>query len=536
MASRTSSSILSPVRFCSARTEGGASRRMSSSHTTKLPCGVQAILCLVSAVLRFSCMMTDQTGPSMFPNPCCHSVTWRERLSGLEEQLRPLAEKTAPLLLADSDPLQVWAAVLTCQKLGIPLFLGNPKWGEREWAQAVAGLGGGWRWRQGRLEGDPSPLNPSLREAVPGSHWPLIGIPTGGSGGQVKWAIHSWRTLSASAKAHQQHFGVDCVHSYCLLPLHHISGLMQAVRSWLTGGQWIVWDWKRQQQAEAWDPPLPGSFLSLVPTQLQRLLLNPQPGVVESLRQFRAILVGGGPTWPSLRQQARQLHLPLALTYGMTETASQVCTLLPEAFWQGNDSLGRPLPHATLQIRSEQGDPLPSDAVGFIHIRAKSLALGHYPQAALRVSGAEHFGLRQWHQQGFTPGDWGYLDSQGHLFWLGRADDLILTGGEKVMAAEVEGEVRASGWVDDVWVLGLPDAEWGQQVVAVVVPKTGLPAIPQELEMRLKQHLSRQLSPFKHPKRWLWCTGIPRNLQGKVNRQQLRQWAAQQLGISPQVS
>ncbi|ABD00777.1 o-succinylbenzoate---CoA ligase [Thermostichus sp. MS-CIW-21] len=464
----------------------------------------------------------------MFPNHNC-SPALKECLAGLEEQLRPLADKAVPLLVADSDPLQVWAAVLACQHLGIPLFLANPHWGGREWGQALASLGSAWRWRRGQLQEGSASSHPPLQhwqQILPSADWPVIGIPTGGSGGQVKWAVHSWRTLSASARAHQQHFSVDCVHSYCVLPLYHVSGLMQAVRSWLSGGQWIVWDWKRQQQAEAWDPPLPGSFLSLVPTQLQRLLLNAQPGVLESLRQFRAILVGGGPTWPSLRQQARQLHLPLALTYGMTESASQVCTLLPEAFLQGSDSLGRPLPHATLEIRGEAGDPLPAQTAGHIHVWAESLALGYYPLAR------EADGLGKWQQRGFTPGDWGYLDSDGYLYWLGRADDLILTGGEKVMAAEVEGEIRASGWVEDVCVLGLPDGEWGQQVVAVAVPKAGIPALPVELERHLKQHLSQQLSPFKHPKQWLWCAGIPRNAQGKVSRQQLRQWAAQQLRLA----
>jgi O-succinylbenzoic acid--CoA ligase len=473
--------------------------------------------------------LPEKQVPALDPVPSeshCHVSGLKERLSGLEQQLRPLAGRTVPLLVAESDPVQVWAAVLTCQQLGIPLFLGNPHWGEREWGQALASMGPGWYWRQGWLEGDPIPFNPllqELREVLPSSHWPLIGIPTGGSSGNLKWAIHSWLTLSASAKAHQQHFAVGPVHSYCVLPLYHVSGLMQAIRSWLSGGQWVVWDWKQQQQAESWDPPLPGSFLSLVPTQLQRLLLNAHPAVLQALRQFRAILVGGGPTWPSLRQQARQLHLPLSLTYGMTETASQVCTLLPEAFLQGSDSLGRPLPHATLQIRSEHGDPLPSHAVGHIHIQAESLTLGYYPHLS-----ATHRS-REGQQQGFTPGDLGYLDRQGSLYWLGRADDLILTGGEKVMAAEVEGEIRASGWVEDVCVLGLPDAEWGQQVVAVVVAKTGIPGIPKELENQLGQHLSNQLSPFKRPKQWLWCAGIPRNPQGKVNRKQVQQWAAKLL-------
>jgi O-succinylbenzoic acid--CoA ligase len=80
------------------------------------------------------------------------------------------------------------------------------------------------------------------------------------------------------------------------------------------------------------------------------------------------------------------------------------------------------------------------------------------------------------------------------------------------MAAEVEGEIRASGWVEDVCVLGLPDAEWGQQVVAVVVPKTG---IPKELEMHLKQHLSRQLSPFKHPQALAVVYGDPAQPSGQ---------------------
>ncbi|MEN9222257.1 MAG: 2-succinylbenzoate--CoA ligase [Thermostichus sp. BF3_bins_97] len=440
------------------------------------------------------------------------SAALRERLSGLERHLRPLAGRTVPLLVAESDPVQVWATVLICQHLGIPLFLGNPSWGDREWGQALATVGSGWYWRQGRLQGDPNSFNPLLRDllkALPNPHWPPLFIPTGGSSGHLKWAIHSWLTLSASAKAHQQHFAVGPVHSYCVLPLYHVSGLMQAIRSWLSGGRLVLWNWQQQQQAKHWDPPLPGSFLSLVPTQLQRLLLNSHPAVLEALRQFRAVLVGGGPTWPSLRQQARQLHLPLSLTYGMTETASQVCTLLPEQFLQGNESLGRPLPHATLQICTDQGDPLPSYAVGTLHIQAESLALGYYPHL--------------WQQQSFAPGDLGYLDQEGSLYWLGRADDLILTGGEKVMAAEVEGEIRATGWVEDVWVLGLPDAEWGQQVVAVVVPKTG---IPTELENQLNRHLSSQLSPFKRPKHWLWCAGIPRSPQGKVNRKQVQQWAA----------
>ncbi|MFQ3585453.1 MAG: 2-succinylbenzoate--CoA ligase [Cyanobacteriota bacterium] len=440
-----------------------------------------------------------------------------EHLFLLEAQLRPLADGKAPLLLAESDPVQVWATLLTCQRLGIPLFLGNPTWGEREWGQALQQMGCGWSWRQGQLRPHPSDsVNQPLREllkALPTPDFPPICIPTGGSSGHLKWAIHSWATLAASARAHQQHFAVGPVHSYCVLPLYHVSGLMQAVRSWLSGGQLVLWDWKSLAGAERWETPLPGSFLSLVPTQLQRLLLQAHPAVLEALRQFRAVLVGGGPTWPSLREQARQQQIPVALTYGMTETASQVCTAFPEAFWGGSDSLGHPLPHATLQIQGTARDP-----VGLIHLWAESLALGYYPHLWNRA-------------QGWIPGDWGYFDEQGSLHWLGRADDLILTGGEKVLAAEVEGEIRATGWVEDVCVLGLPDAEWGQQVVAIIVPAPGIPSDPGDLKHQLNRHLSAQLSGYKRPKQWLCCDGIPRTPQGKVNRPHLQQWAMQALGI-----
>ncbi|MCF2970305.1 2-succinylbenzoate--CoA ligase [Synechococcus sp. Nb3U1] len=439
-----------------------------------------------------------------------------EHLLQLEAQLRPLAGGKAPLLLAESEPVRVWATFLTCQQLGIPLFLGNPTWGEREWGHALEQMGSGWYWRQGQLQPYPSSVHQPLRDllnALPAADSPPICIPTGGSSGHLKWAIHSWATLAASARAHQQHFAVGIVHSYCLLPLYHVSGLMQAVRSWLSEGQLVLWDWKPLEYAQQWETPLPGSFLSLVPTQLQRLLLQAHPAVLAALRQFRAVLVGGGPTWPSLREQARQQRIPVALTYGMTETASQVCTSWPEAFLCGNDSLGRPLPHATLQIQSTAGDP-----VGPIHLWAESLALGYYPHLWQR-------------DQGLVPGDWGYLDEQGSLHWLGRADDLILTGGEKVMAAEVEGEIRATGWVEDVCVLGVPDAEWGQQVIAIVVPTEGMPSDLEDLKHRLKRHLSEQLSGYKCPKQWLCWDGIPRTPQGKVNRPHLRHWAMQALGI-----
>ena len=93
---------------------------------------------------------------------------------------------------------------------------------------------------------------------------------------------------------------------------------MQYLRSCLTNGQFISWDWKQLEHGDFPDIELESFFISLVPTQLQRLINQPK------LKQFKTILLGGAPTWENLLTIARQKELPIALTYGMTETASQI--------------------------------------------------------------------------------------------------------------------------------------------------------------------------------------------------------------------
>jgi len=287
---------------------------------------------------------------------------------------------------------------------------------------------------------------------------------------------------------------------------------MQALRCLLSGGRLVIQPFRDLLAGGA----LPGervsphadSFLSLVPTQLQRLLASEHRDFTPWLRQFTAILLGGAPPWPSLLQTARHRQLPLAPTYGMTETASQVATLLPQEFLAGHAGSGRALPHAALSILDEAGDLLPPQVIGKIAIAASSLALA----------------------RGETPispplqtGDLGYLDAAGFLHVVGRETTLIFTGGEKVLPQEVEAAILATGLVGDCAVLGVPDAEWGERVVAVVATAEQNPGT------RLRPALQAQLSSYKIPKRWLVRAELPRNAQGKLNRAALQQWVMSQL-------
>jgi O-succinylbenzoic acid--CoA ligase len=231
-------------------------------------------------------------------------------------------------------------------------------------------------------------------------------------------------------------------------------------------------------------------FLSLVPTQLQRLLL--QPAAVARLRRFRAIFLGGGPAWPELLETAATARLPLSLSYGMTETAAMITAQRPEEFLSGARSCGMVMPHAQVEISSE----------GAIRVGGDSLFRGYFPA---------------WREpQPFATEDLGHFDAAGLLHINGRRDAVIITGGKKVTPAEVEAALRATGQFADVAVLGVPDAEWGQVIVACYPANQAAPDLP-----AIEGKLGRDLAAYKRPKRYLAVDPWPRNAQGKIDRMAL---------------
>lgn len=410
-------------------------------------------------------------------------VRFEDLLHNLEQGQDPQGPRR--LLIQERDPVLFLAAVWAGYRLGYAVFLGDPAWGAQELSQALRGMGAGSHWREGALRLQKGSWDPVPAE----SGWLMM--PTGGSSGQVRFAIHTLETLRAAVLGLQQFVGIPVLSSLCVLPLHHVSGWMQVMRAYFTGGHVQILPWKQieqaSQQPQGWD------FLSLVPTQLQRLLVSGQ--ALAWLQSFRVIWVGGAPLWPDLRQQCIRHRIPIALSYGMTETAAQIATLLPAGVWAGEETL-RVLPHAQVQI-------LGSSSGGPIQINAGSLALGYYPHC--------------WDPEfPFVSEDWGQMDPDGRLRIRGRRQDLIISGGENIFAADVEAALRTIAGVLDVCVIGLPDPEWGEQVAAAVVLSPTLAVT--ELQIMLKN----RIHPAKIPKQWRVVDHLPRNAQGKLNRDRIR--------------
>ena len=350
---------------------------------------------------------------------------------------------------------------------GAAWFLVDPQWGEREraqWAALAERTPEAWDGRDG---------------------W--LCIPTGGSSGAMKLARHDERTLGAAVAGFCAHFGVERVDALGLLPVWHVSGLMAWARCVWTGGVYLAASWKDVEAGRR--PAARGGFLSVVPTQLARLLGNAEAEAW--LRSFRAVFVGGGPAWPELVAAGRAARLPLGFSYGMTETAAMVAALRPEDFLAGGEGVGTALPHARIA----------TEADGRVVIEGKSLFCGYWPET--RAAGP------------WRTDDLGEIDATGRLRVLGRADALMITGGEKVDPAEVAAVLR--GAVPEVEVVGVPHPEWGSEVVALYPLVAGAAAVP---EVVWRAALAGKLTPAKVPKRLVAVPASvwPRNAQGKVNR------------------
>lgn len=399
------------------------------------------------------------------------------------------------ILLAETDNFKFLACFLAAVAGNFPLFLGNPYWQQREWQQVFElispcliiadNITGS---KLGKISMEQKKLFPFVN---PKNINNLIMIPTGGTSGKVKFTIHTWETLTASVQGFQAYFKIENIYSYCILPLYHVSGLMQFLRSFLSGGKLIISDYNHLKvncQKLDSNPVLEDYFISLVPTQLQ-LFLSKNPSW---LKQFKTILLGGAPAWRDLLETTRKYQIPLSITYGMTETASQVVTLKPEDFLTGNHSVGQVLPHAQIRIYAVNNPQLV--------IKAKSLFLGYYPDYNSCLQ-----------KDGLMTDDLGEFDQDEYLYILGRNSQKIITGGEKVFPREVEAAILETGLVKDITVIGVPDSQWGEAVTAIYVPKEkNLQA--EEIKLKIKDKIAH----YKQPRTWICVPEIPRNHQGKI--------------------
>jgi len=304
-------------------------------------------------------------------------------------------------------------------------------------------------------------------------------IGTSGSTGAPKGVELSAAALRHSARASLDRVGARPGERWlCCLPGTHVAGLAVLVRS-LTGGTEPV----LAERADAETVAASGcAHVSLVPTQLQRLLL--QTGT--PLAGFSSVLLGGAAAPAGLLAAARDAGVPVVTTYGMTETCG------------GCVYDGVPLDGVRAEVRDD----------GRIWINGPVLFSGYLRGPRAPADG--------W----FRTGDLGALDGAGRLTVRGRADDVINTGGHKVVPGEVAAALQACPGVRDAAVVGQPDPEWGERVVAVVVPAD--PGDPPALEL-LRSHVRERLPRYAIPSRIVMVDAVPMLPSGKHDIVRLRQ-------------
>lgn len=314
-------------------------------------------------------------------------------------------------------------------------------------------------------------------------------IATSGSEGQPRAVLLGNAQLDAAAAGTNARLGL-CAGNLWLncLPLQHIGGLSILWRCARAGAGVLLHDGFAAEQVAADLAAHPVTHISLVPAMLARLL---DLGV-RSPASLRVALIGGAALSHQLYDKARAAGWPLFVSYGMSETAALIAVHAPDDGPWHEGLAGRPLPGHELRI----GDD------GRIAIRGPQVMLSYADGSGVDGAG--------W----LTTGDLGAIDEAGRLSVLGRADDMLISGGCNVHPQEIEACLAACPGVDDVAVTGSPDPVWGDLVVALVVG----PVEPGALFEHARQHLPTAAQP----RRFQRLDRLPRNATGKLDRPALR--------------
>lgn len=258
----------------------------------------------------------------------------------------------------------------------------------------------------------------------------------------------------------------------------------------------------------------------VVPTMLARIIAAIDQGEAPRLPHLRAIAYGGGKMPLEVIERALTLFPQTGFTnaYGLTETSSTIALLGPEEHREAHASLdpavrarlssvGRPLPTVEIQIRDEAGGPLPPGEPGEIYVRGEQVSGEYREKSALTADG--------W----FPTRDAGYLDADGYLFLSGRADDVIVRGGENMSPGEIEDVLLTHPALADACAVGIPSVEWGETVgIAAVVREGHEP--PAETELR--ELVRQRLRSSRVPEAIRFVPALPYNEMGKLLRREVR--------------
>jgi len=330
-------------------------------------------------------------------------------------------------------------------------------------------------------------------------------IHTSGTVGEPRGAVLTRAALAASARASAANLGWadDDVWLLCM-PVARVGGLSILTRCLAARRCVALCDGFDARRFPEWLESHGATLVSLVPTMLTRVLES-QPGWTAPAR-LRAILLGGAAASPKLLTRAAARRLPIVVTYGLTETCSQVCaTPYAARFDPAASGAGVPLPGIDVRVRD-----------GRIEVSGAVLMAGYWGEAPLSPGA--------W----FDTGDLGEIDGRGCLHVHARRADLIVTGGENAYPIEVERALEAFPGIAAAGVFGVPDEVWGETVAAALVAERRPPA-----DSDLFEYLCQRLAPHKRPRQVCYVDRLPLAATGKLDRRALPQFARQLRALAP---
>jgi malonyl-CoA/methylmalonyl-CoA synthetase len=346
---------------------------------------------------------------------------------------------------------------------------------------------------------------------------------TSGTTGRSKGAMLTHANLLSNARVLKDHWGWTeaaaagrqdvLIHA---LPIFHVHGLFVASHCALLAGARMLWFSRFDARATVARLPEATVFMG-VPTLYVRLLA--EAGLThEACRHMRLFVSGSAPllleTFNEFRDRTGHTILE---RYGMSETVMLTSNpYRPEDARRGG-TVGKPLPGVQLRVRDDKGHPLahgegrqPGE-IGGIEVKGPNVFKGYWK---MPEKTADEFTADLW----FKTGDVGRVDADGYVTIVGRSKDLIITGGYNVYPAEIEGFINDLPGVAESAVVGVPHPDFGEAVIAIVVPRSG--ATPEAAA--IVATLKSQIAAFKVPKRVFVVAELPRNTMGKVQKNLLR--------------
>ncbi|WP_050616120.1 class I adenylate-forming enzyme family protein [Bacillus testis] len=313
--------------------------------------------------------------------------------------------------------------------------------------------------------------------------------------------------------------------SLICVPSYHIAGATSLCNCIYSGRRMILLS---QFDAGSWLQAVEKEKTThafLVPTMLSQVMNHPAFTSTD-MNSLESLSYGAAPMPLPVIKKAIELFpdtVSFANAFGMTETTSTVCVLDPEDHKLNGTpeenqkklerlaSVGRPLPDVEILILNEDNEPAAPKSIGNVYVRTAKAMKGYWN----RPEASEETLVNGW----VNTNDMGWMDEDGYLFLCGRSSDMVIRGGENISPAEIESVLMDHPGVADVAVIGVPSLEWGEEVVAVVVPLN--PQAPPEDE--LISFCSGRLASYKRPSKIEFAAELPRTSTGKILKRQLRE-------------